>query len=238
MKGFEKRALHKHKVDLKGLKVTLQQSWYRKREGAPFSFSRDSEPCLRYSTFMHSHTLIIGGTGMLTDAAVALASTTSILTSVARTQTSLKALDAKLKDFAGTHHLVQLNWANRSHFLDSLSAHIKQVGIPSRVVAWLHDDDFGPEVARLCSSQTQPCDFFQVRGSTAADPYIEATRFTARFDSLHGVTFHQVILGFIRTTTGSRWLRNSEISAGVLRATQARDRLSIVGVVEPWEARP
>jgi hypothetical protein len=147
---------------------------------------------------MHSHTLIIGGTGMLTDAAVALASTTSILTSVARTQTSLKALDAKLKDFAGTHHLVQLNWANRSHFLDSLSAHIKQVGIPSRVVAWLHDDDFGPEVARLCSSQTQPCDFFQVRGSTAADPYIEATRFTARFDSLHGVTFHQVILGFIR----------------------------------------
>ncbi len=175
---------------------------------------------------------------MLTDASLALASTTRILTSVARTQTSLKALDAKLKDFAGTHHLVQLNGANRSHFLESLSAHIKQVGVPSLVVAWLHDDDFGPEVARLCSPETQRCDFFQVRGSTAADPHIEATRFAERFDPLRGVTFHQVILGFIRTASGSRWLRNSEIAAGVLQATRAGDRLSIVGVVEPWEDRP
>ena len=175
---------------------------------------------------------------MLADASVALASTTEILSSVARTQTSLKALDGKLKNFSGTHHLLQLNWANRSHFLNSLSAHIKEVGIPSLVVAWLHDDDFGPEVARLCGSQTQHCDFFQVRGSSAADPHIQATQFAARFDSLDGVTFHQVILGFIRTSSGSCWLRNSEISAGVLRATQAGDRLSIVGVVEPWEERP
>jgi len=185
-----------------------------------------------------SHTLIIGGTGMLTDASIALASATGILSSVARTPSSLKALDAKLKDFAGTHHLVQLNWANRGHFLESLSTHIKEVGIPSLVVAWLHDDDLGPAVARLCSSSTQHCDFFQVRGSSAADPHTEATRFAAQFDSLQGVTFHQVILGFIRTTSGSRWLRNSEISRGVLQATQSRDRLSIVGVVEPWEARP
>lgn len=187
---------------------------------------------------MHPHTLIIGGTGMLTHASLALASTTRILTSVARTQTSLKSLDAKLKDFAGTHHLLQLNWANRSHFLDSLSAHIKQVGVPSLVVAWLHDDDFGPEVARLCSAHTQSCDFFQVRGSGAADPRAEAIRFAAQFDSLCGVTFHQIILGFIRTASGSRWLRNSEIAGGVLQATQAGNRLSIVGVVEPWEERP
>lgn len=187
---------------------------------------------------MHTHTLIIGGTGMLTDTSISLASTTGILSSVARTQSSLKALDSKLKDFAGTHHLLQLNWANRSNFLDVLAAHIKTVGTPSLVVAWLHDDDLGPEVARLCSSRSQRCDFFQVRGSGAADPHTGATRFGVQFDSLQGVTFHQVILGFMRTTSGSRWLRNSEISAGVLRATQTGDRLSIVGVVEPWDERP
>jgi hypothetical protein len=58
---------------------------------------------------MHHHTLIVGGTGMLTDASIALGLTTGTLSSVACTQSSLKALDAKLKDFAGTHHLLQLN---------------------------------------------------------------------------------------------------------------------------------
>lgn len=169
---------------------------------------------------------------MLKDASVALASKTTILSSVARTKSSLNALDAHLKDFAGTHHLLQLNWANRSDFLDSLSTHINNIGIPSLVVAWLHNDDLGLDVARLCTSQNKHCDFFQVRGSMAADSHADATQFAAQFDSLQGVTFHQVILGFVRTTSGSRWLQNSEISEGVLRATKKGDRLSIVGVVD------
>lgn len=175
---------------------------------------------------------------MLKDASVALASSTSTLSSVARTQRSLKALDAALRDFKGEHHLVPLNWGDRSAFLASLAEHIKTVGSPSLVVAWLHDDSLGPEVARLCASSTGYCDFFQVRGSSAAEQRGEAKKFEDEFKALSGLRFHQVILGFIKTSSGSRWLRNEEISQGVLRAITAGDPLTIVGVVEPWDARP
>ena len=187
---------------------------------------------------MQAHTLIIGGTGMLKDASIALASSTTILTSVARTTRSLKALDSSLTAFDGTHHLVQLNWGERRHFLDTLSAHINEVGIPSLVVAWLHDDSLGPEVARLCSSPNTHCHFFQVCGSSAADPSTNTNQFAPRFDTLPGITFHQIILGFMKTPSGSRWLRNSEISEGVLRATREAAPLSVVGIVEPWDERP
>jgi hypothetical protein len=38
--------------------------------------------------------------------------------------------------------------------------------------------------------------------------------------------------------SGSRWLTNQEISAGVIRAVDGDAPLSMVGVVEPWSARP
>lgn len=175
---------------------------------------------------------------MLKDASIALASSTNILSSAARTKSSLKALDTALSHFEGTHHLLQLNWDDRGNFLDSLSTHIKNVGIPSLVVAWLHEDSLGPELAKLCISPNNHCDFFQVRGSSAADPSTETSHFANQFDSLPGVSFHQVILGFMKTSSGSRWLRNSEISQGVLDAINTGDTLSIVGTVEPWEERP
>lgn len=187
---------------------------------------------------MRTHTLIIGGTGMLKAVSVALASSTTILSSVASTKSSLTSLNAALTTFSGTHHTLQLNWNDREHFLESLAAHIKEVGPPSLVVAWLHDDDLGLHVARLCGSKNNHCDFFQVRGSSAGDPKRHATQFAQPFEKIPGLTLRQVILGFIRTPSGSRWLRNDEISAGVLQALESQDPLSIVGTVEPWDERP
>lgn len=175
---------------------------------------------------------------MLKDASIALAASTDILTSVARTKRSLSALDAALSNFKGSHHLLQVDWSNQSLFLDALATHITQVGIPSLVVAWLHDDLLGPPIARLCSSQQTQCSFFQVRGSDASSSHSNAEHFARQFETLPGLRFHQVILGFMRTGSGSRWLRNAEISEGVLRATVSGRPLSIVGSVEPWNERP
>lgn len=187
---------------------------------------------------MHSHILIIGGTGMLKEASIALASTTTTLSSVARTKRSLSALDSALGDLKVTRHQLQLDWSNPREFTSSLSTHVQRVGVPSLVVAWLHDDDLGIEVARCCSSAATRCDFFQVRGSSAAAPHAGASSFAQAFEALPGINFHQVILGFKRTPTGSRWLTNAEISAGVLQAVKEAAPLSIVGVVEPWDAAP
>lgn len=175
---------------------------------------------------------------MLKQASVTLATSTHILTSVARTKTSLEAMGAALAGFNGTHHRLQLDWDHRHDFLDSLSAHIQRIGTPSLVIAWLHNDLLGPEVARLVSSKNGLCDFFQVRGSSGAESPDGIQEFAKLFDGLPGVSFHQIILGFVKTSSGSRWLRNSEISEGVLGAVDSGAPLSIVGVVEPWEDRP
>jgi len=187
---------------------------------------------------METHTLIIGGTGMLKEASIALAASTAALSSVARTRGSLRTLDDAVQGFSAKHYLLQLDWLDRRDFLDSLSNHIQRIGIPSLVIAWLHEDDLGLEVARLCSSATQPCRFFQVRGSSAASPDSGAESFAQQFGALPGIVFHQIILGFVRSPTGSRWLHNAEISSGVLRAVKTAQQLSIVGEVAPWDARP
>ena len=175
---------------------------------------------------------------MLKEASIALASTTNLLSSVARTKRSLSALDTALGDFKGTHHHLQLDWSNPNDFINTLSTHIQRVGAPSLVLAWLHDDYLGIELARCCSSPTTSCDFFQVRGSAAAAPHKNASSFAQEFQALPGINFHQIILGFKRTPTGSRWLTNAEISAGTLRAIKEALPLSIVGIVEPWDEAP
>lgn len=187
---------------------------------------------------MTRHTLIIGVTGMLKSTSVALAAAADTLTSVARTTNSLNALNAALADFSGTHHLLKLDWNDQHNFLNSLKTHINKFGVPSLVVAWLHEDKIGLDIARLCSSEQGTCRFFQVRGSEGGAPHADAESFANQFENLPGLRYHQVILGFVRTRTGSRWLRNSEISDGVLQATITGAPISIIGVVEPWDARP
>ncbi len=175
---------------------------------------------------------------MLTEASVALAASTDVLTSIAQTKTSLSALDAALTKTNVTHHHLQLDWNQQREFLDSLSAHIQQIGAPSLILAWLHNDLLGPEIARLVSSKGDHCTFFQVRGSSGTESPENIQKFAEQFKGLPGVSFHQVILGFVKTSSSSRWLRNSEISQGVLRAIESGAPLSIVGVVEPWKDRP
>ena len=187
---------------------------------------------------MHSHILIVGGTGMLKEAAIALASSAPVISSVARSKRSLDSLHSDLEEFKGAHYQLQLDWNQQKDFLNSLSAHIQRVGIPSLVVAWLHDDSLGFEIARLCGSATGLCRLFQVRGSSEVVGQAELRRFAEQFAGLPGVKVHQVILGFMRTPRGSRWLDHAEISAGVLEAVRGEEPIAIVGAIEPWSEAP
>lgn len=187
---------------------------------------------------MERHTLIIGGTGMLKGASVALAGKTRILTSVARTPQSLQALDEVLPGFAGIHHMLPLDWSNPTEFLSSLARHVAGVGQPSLVVAWLHDDRFATEVAACVSSSESACRFFQIRSCAVADPANKVHYDKSMLTPREGLVPHQIILGFHVNGGGSRWLCDAEISSGVLAAIELRDRTTVVGAVSPWENRP
>jgi hypothetical protein len=46
------------------------------------------------------------------------------------------------------------------------------------------------------------------------------------------------VLGFMVEHGVSRWLDDAEISAGVGRALESGDPVTIVGTVTPWDVRP
>ncbi len=184
----------------------------------------------------YGHVLVIGGTGMLAGVSRALARRCDVLTSVARTQRSLRALTDTLGEAAHAHHAIALDWSRPDSFLAALAEHIERVGPPSLVVAWLHHDHLGPEIARRVGAAETSCTFFQVRGSAAAAPSAELLSHDPPLPP--NVTYHEVILGFRVEESRSRWLTHDEISNGVLAAIDNPSPRTIVGTVTPWERRP
>ena len=185
---------------------------------------------------MEQHTLIIGGTGMLKEASIALATQCKLLTSVARTVASVRQLDCELQLRTERHHMLQLDWSDENNFLDALEGHCSSVGYPSLVVAWLHQDELGPRIAARVGAVRDSCCFFHIRSSAAADPTLCTQRLAKAWSDVP-VQHYEIILGFQLTESGSRWLNNSEISSGVLNAIERGERETIVGVVSPWAHR-
>jgi hypothetical protein len=186
----------------------------------------------------YSHTLVIGGTGMLREATIALAQRSTLLTAVSHSRSALRELGQALSGTPCERRLLSLDWQNAAEFISTLKRHIEASGAPSLVVAWLHDPALGPVVANAISLLDSRCDFFQVLGIHAADPARAPNDLYASLAPRGELGYHQVILGFTKTESGSRWLTHSEISAGVLEAIARKAPSHIVGTVTPWSDRP
>ncbi|MGH8190945.1 MAG: hypothetical protein ACREP2_05815 [Rhodanobacteraceae bacterium] len=187
---------------------------------------------------MYSHVLIVGGTGMLLGASKVLAARSRHLTSIARTEDSLQRLDAEIARAECVHHMHALDWSQPATFVRAIADRVREVGDPELVLAWLHDDRVGPLLANAIAPARGHCDFYQIRGSAAANPAanIESPPFA---QSVPGnIDFHQIVLGFRIEGGGSRWLHDDEISAGVLAAMEGGKVVAVVGTVEPWSRRP
>lgn len=187
---------------------------------------------------VYSHIIIIGGTGMLASASATLARRCRTLTSVARTRRSLQALDARIASPDCTHHMLALDWSARDAFIDALARHVRHVGAPALVLAWLHDDELGLRLDKILASTTSRCAFFLVRGSAVADPADHTESFVHEHDIPASIDYRQIILGFHRGAAGSRWLHDSEISTGVIAAIDDPKPRTMVGSVAPWSAHP
>lgn len=183
------------------------------------------------------HALVIGGTGMLQRATVAIAERSRKLTAVARTAASLAALARLLAD-RGSDRYEALDWNQADEFVFNLQRLVNEVGPPALVLAWLHDMNLGPRVAAAVSTPNVPCDFFQVIGSSGGSPHGGAASLRDQVEAVSTVKYFQTILGFEREAGASRWLTDNEISDGVLDAIAKREAYHIVGTVQPWELRP
>lgn len=182
---------------------------------------------------MYSHVLIVGGTGMLFEASLSLARNCRVLTSIARTERSLRRLDAAIGKAGCVHHMCAIDWSRPDAFVQRVTEHLREEGDADLVLAWLHDDHLGPRLATTLAPACGTCAFFQVRGSAAANPanWLEANLPTS-------IDYHQIVLGFRIDGGSSRWLRDDEISAGVLAAIEHPRDVAVVGTVEPWSRHP
>ena len=185
---------------------------------------------------MERHILIIGGTGMLADASVALAARTRAITLVARTDRSLERLAARLSDNEVAIHRLRLDWTQPERFLSALRMHFRKAGPPSLTVAWLHDDELGPQIAQTVGQLGAPSRFVQVVGSQAADPAKSGN--ARKISTLENVRLQRVILGFQLAEGASRWLSHREICSGVLAAIESDQDETVVGTIRPWSTRP
>jgi hypothetical protein len=101
----------------------------------------------------------------------------------------------------------------------------------------MHDDSKGRalKIARQVSAV-----YCEVLGSASADParpdLLQAWQ--ALFQPLTTPKLCLAVLGFMMENDHARWLTDEEISAGVGRALESEDPVTIVGTVTPWSARP
>jgi len=176
------------------------------------------------------HALVVGGTGMLRGAVLGLARDVDV-TVVAR---GARRLDA-LRTASAAVHPVRADWRDAAAFAAALDGAVSARGPFSLAVAWIHSDapDAPLEAARRVRGP-----FFHVLGSAAADPSAPDPGRRALFEGIPGLTYHEVILGFVVEGSGSRWLTDAEITRGVLESVAAARPRFVVGTVEPWSARP
>jgi NAD(P)-dependent dehydrogenase (short-subunit alcohol dehydrogenase family) len=179
------------------------------------------------------HDLVIGGSGMLADLVEAMARSGRRVSVVARGTARLQRLAARHPDI----HPLALDYTAAPAFETGLAAAVRRHGPFSRCVAWMHDDsrDRALKIARQVSAV-----YCEVLGSASADPSRpeRLTEWQALFEPMAAPKLRLAVLGFVVENGWSRWLTNAEISAGVGRALESEDPVTVVGTVTLWSARP
>lgn len=176
------------------------------------------------------HTVIVGGTGMLLAASLALAERSRRMTSVARTRRSLTMLDAAVRDVGCEHHVLPLHWGDAERFVLEIERHVAATEPPDLVLAWIHDDDLAIRLAERLASPGRRFAFVHVVGSATGSAIAAADAARAKLRA-HAdvVSYRQVVLGAHRSERGVRWLTHAEISGGVLEAIERSQPRFVVG---------
>ena len=186
-------------------------------------------------TAQGGHDLVVGGSGMLSRLCVALARAGRQVSVVARDAGRLR----QLSELAPGIHPISADYTDPQALERALVAATDRTGAIERAVCWIHDTAPAAPLAIAAHVGSVYC---HVLGSAAANPATPEilARWQAQFAALPALDYRIAILGFMRarSTAASRWLTDAEICQGAGQALDAGGPVSVVGVVEPWSARP
>lgn len=153
------------------------------------------------------------------------------VTVLARDRRRLEALAAEAPEVVP----LALDYRRTGDLRAALERAVEERGPFALAVAWIHPD--APRAPAVVAGFVRGR-LFHVLGSAAADPSRPDPGRRSRFEGRPGVSYHEVILGFVVEGGRSRWLAEGEIVRGVLEAVASGAPRSVVGTVEPWFARP
>jgi NAD(P)-dependent dehydrogenase (short-subunit alcohol dehydrogenase family) len=177
--------------------------------------------------------LVIGGSGMLAGLVERLAREGRAVSVIARGPERLRRLAARHPNIRP----LPLDYTDGAALEAGLAQATRDHGPFRRCVAWMHDDS--QERALRIARHVRDI-YCEVLGSASADPAKpeHLAEWQALFRPLDAPKLRLAVLGFVVDGGHSRWLTDAEISAGVGRALESADTMTIVGTVTPWSARP
>jgi len=186
------------------------------------------------------HAIVVGGTGMLAAASLGFAAAGHDVSVVARNARRLAKLAETAARAGGLLRPVCVDYRDSEALAFGLGEAARDLGPPALAVVWAHSSapDAPFVVAKACEFGGRRVAFIHVLGSAAADPSLPDAGRVARFAAFPHLVYREVILGFVVEKGRSRWMTDDEIAAGVLRAVDTDAPRTLVGVVEPWSARP
>ena len=160
--------------------------------------------------------LVVGGTGMLSEASIQLAKEYVIVGVIGRTE-------VKMDSVVGNKNIVPLlvDYSDSKALDATLSNFSKKYGKAELVVSWIHGTSPGATqiVAKYCST-----DFYEITGSFKSSNYSLSLEHEKEI-AIMGLNYHRIVLDKIN----GRWLTNAEISQGVLGAIRSAATESVIG---------
>ncbi|PLR95056.1 short-chain dehydrogenase [Bacillus sp. T33-2] len=180
-----------------------------------------------------NHALVIGGTGMLTNVSLWLASKKYHISVVGRNPGKMDRMISRAIDQSLITPLL-VDYRDDNQLSEKLRFAIQNNGQPDLVVAWIHSNAEYALHTVIQAISNQNFKLIHVLGSSA-----NLKEMKTKINIPDGCQYHQVQLGFNIEENGlSRWLTHEEIANGVIDSIKSDKQLNIVGTVDPWKKRP
>lgn len=183
---------------------------------------QDQPPSLQPSA-KRSHALVIGGTGMLRETSLSLATQYDTVSVIARNSNRLNDLWEEALQQDLRINPLQLDYKETDHLAQCLQEMQQEFGPADLVVAWVkrHAEASNAIIAKHLSQQGNVVDYYDVMGSLHyKDFFIDEDFRINQFNAYPTIRYHRVKLGqqYDATENEARWLTNEEITTGVIQA--------------------
>lgn len=183
------------------------------------------------------HILIVGGTGMLRGVMEHYRKTFKTVSVLAQSKKDLEKLE---KRYPGIIRGVPVDYMDEAALCSALKDSTEKHGRYDMAVVWLQD---APVAIPLCIAEfigtpEKKGRLVHVRPINAAGPGVPVGGIAKGFTALSAMSYQEIILGFVREGTVSRWLDHEEITEGIVAAIDKGEPRTVIGTVTPWGERP